>query len=51
MLRVSKVILAKNLPSWLHLRRKEVSGCTDGTGKGYRQTRALVYSLEDGPVG
>jgi hypothetical protein len=29
MLRVSRVILAKNLPSWLHLKRKEVSGCAE----------------------
>lgn len=26
MLRVSSVILAKNLPSWLHLRKKKVPG-------------------------
>lgn len=51
MLRVSRVILAKNLPSWLHLRRKEVSGHSDRTGTGHRQTRVLFYSLEDGPVG
>lgn len=33
MLRVSRVILAKNLPSWLHLWRKAVSGCTNEHGK------------------